>query len=220
MEHAFGLDIPTSLEEVCDPRRTALIVYDMQAGIVPQLPDGAAVAQRVLQVRDAARAAGLRIFYTRHMSLPIEMAGVSQLRTAMAWQRKTRVADVKPAFPRDSPQFQIAPELTPSASEAVFDKIAMSAFVGTPLDMALRDCGINTFVIVGIALEVGIEPTVRHATDLGYIPIVVTDACGSRDKPAAARALAQLAFAGDSLQTDVDTICALLRRKAGARAGA
>ena len=55
----------------------------------------------------------------------------------------------------------------------MIDKITMSAFEGTFLDIAFRDCGINSFVIVGIALEVGIEPTVRHGMDLGYIPVVV-----------------------------------------------
>jgi nicotinamidase-related amidase len=214
MEHAFGLDIPGPLDEVCDPRRTALIIYDMQVGIVPQLPDGADIVARVVRLREAARQAGLRTFYTRHMSLPNAVAGVTGLRTAMAWQHRTHVADVKPTFLRDSPQFQITPELTPSADEAVFDKLAMSAFVGTPLDFALRDCGINAFLIAGIALEVGIEPTVRHATDLGYLPILVTDACGSRDKPAAARALAQIAFAGGSFQTDLDTMCATLQTRA------
>jgi nicotinamidase-related amidase len=214
VQHAFGLTIPESLDEVCDPQRTALIIYDMQAGIVPQLPDGEAIAARVVQLRQLARDAGVRVFYTRHMSLPNELSGVSQLRTAMAWQRLTRVEDVKPRFLRGSPAFEIAPELTPSASEAIFDKLAMSAFVGTPLDMALRDCHINSFLIAGIALEVGIEPTVRHAIDLGYIPIVVTDACGSRDKAAADRALAQLAFAGGSMQTDINTLSAVLRRRA------
>jgi nicotinamidase-related amidase len=214
VQRAFGLTIPESLDEVCDPTRTALIIYDMQTGIVPQLPDGPAVAARVVQLRQVVRDAGMRVFYTRHMSLPNELSGVSQLRTAMAWQRLTRVEDVKPRFLRGSPAFEITPELTPSASEAIFDKLAMSAFVGTPLDMALRDCGISSFLIAGIALEVGIEPTVRHALDLGYVPILVTDACGSRDKAAADRALAQLAFAGGSLQTDINTLSAVLRRRA------
>ena len=102
-------------------------------------------------------------------------------------------------------------ELTPLATEAVFDKITMSAFVGTPLDIAMRDCGLNAFAIVGIALEVGIEPTVRHAMDLGYIPVLVTDACGSRDKEAANRALATLQFTGGSYQTDLVTIVRLMR---------
>lgn len=122
------------------------------------------------------------------------------------------MADLKPALLRDSPGFQLVPEVTPRPSEAVFDKITMSAFVGTPLDIALRDCGIGAFAIVGVALEIGIEPTVRHATDLGYIPVVVTDACGSRDRAAAARSLATLAFAGGSLQTDGATLAAALGR--------
>jgi len=190
----------------------ALIVYDMQVGIVSQLPDGMTMVQRVAEVRQAARDGGVRVLYTRHMSLPKEVAGASQLRTAMAWQHVDRIADLKPPFLRDSPGFQITPELAPASTEVVFDKITMSAFEGTPLNIALRDCGVTAFVIVGIALEVGIEPTVRHATDLGYVPIVVTDACGSRDKLAAKRALDSLDFAGGSLQTDVKTISRLLRR--------
>jgi nicotinamidase-related amidase len=214
LEHAFGLDIPLTTDELCDPNRMALIVYDMQVGIVSQLPDGQAVTERVAQVLEAARQGHFRVFFTRHMSLPVEVAGVTQLRTAMAWQRVTRVSDVKPAFLRDSPGFALSPRIAPLGTEGVFDKLAMSAFVGTPLEMALRDCGLNAFAIVGIALEVGIEPTVRHAMDLGFIPVVVTDACGSRDKVAAARSLDALAFAGGSLQTDVETISALFRRHA------
>src|SRR5262249_61277597 len=112
----------------------------MQVGVVSQLPDGAAIAQRIAEVRQAAREGGFRVLYTRHMSLPKEVAGMTQLRTAMAWQRVDRVADVKPRFLRDSPGFQITPELTPGPSEVVFDKITMSAFECTPLDLALRDC--------------------------------------------------------------------------------
>jgi nicotinamidase-related amidase len=184
----------------------------MQAGVVSQLSDGGVITQRVAEVRRAARDAGVRVVYTRHMSLPNEVAGIIQLRTAMAWQRVERVSDVKPAFLRDSPAFEITPELTPDPTEVVFDKITMSAFEGTPLNITMRDCGLIAFVIVGIALEVGIEPTVRHAMDLGYIPVVVADACGSRDKAAATRALDGLSFAGGSLQTDVKTICALFKR--------
>lgn len=214
MDQAFGLDIPTTLDEVCHPSRTALIVYDMQVGIVSQIETGRAITERVRQVLQAARDGGFRVFFTRHMSLPNEIAGVSQLRRAMAWQGVNHVADTTPTFPRDSHQFQITPEIAPLPGEAIVDKITMSAFAGTYLDIALRDCGINSFAIVGIALEVGIEPTVRHAADLGYIPIVVTDACGVGDPVAGERALAGLAFAGDALQTDSGKIIELLRGSA------
>jgi len=88
----------------------------------------------------------------------------------------------------------------------------MSAFEGTPLDIALRDCGIDSFAIVGIAMEIGIEPTARHGADLGYIPVVVKDACGFGHRDAAARSIASLEFAGDSLLTNVETICAQFQR--------
>jgi biuret amidohydrolase len=214
VEREFGLDIPRTIEEVCDPRRMALLVYDMQVGIVNQLPDGPEITARVGEVLEAAREGGFRVFFSRHMSLPVEVMGTSQLRQAMAWQRVDRVEDVEPWFPRDSPQFQIVSELSPLPSEAVSDKIAMSAFSGTFLNMALRDCGVDAFAICGIATEIGIEPTVRHGAALGYIPVVVEDACGAGDKAAGERSLESLAFTGDSLVTDVATICALFRAAA------
>ena len=137
--------------------------------------------------------------------------GVSQLRMAMAWQHVDTVEEVKPWFLRDSPGFQLAPEMSPLPSEAIFDKITMSAFEGTPLDIALRDCGITTFVIVGVATEIGIEPTVRHGADLGYIPVVVTDACGAGHAEAAERSLASLRFAGDALFTTIEELRAALQ---------
>jgi len=88
------------------------------------------------------------------------------------------------------------PELAPREDEAVLDKIAFSAFEGTPLALILRDCGLSAFAIVGIAIEIGIDPTVRHGSDLGLVPIVVQDACGAGDPEAAQRALANLAFMG------------------------
>ena len=213
MQRAYGLQVPQGLEEICDPHRLALIVYDMQVGILNQIRDNAAVTAKVVEVLRAAREAGVRIFFSRHMSLPKELMGVSQLRTAMAWQRVTAVEEVRSRFLRDTPGFQLLPEVTPLDSEAVFDKITMSAFEGTFLDIALRDCGINAFLIAGVAMEVGIEPTVRHGADLGYIPIVVTDACGCGHAEAAERAVASLRYAGDALFTDVAEICDLLHNR-------
>jgi nicotinamidase-related amidase len=212
MQHGFGLDVPLTLEDACDPRRMALIVYDMQVGVVGQIAAGAEVAARVLEVLEHARGAGVRVFFTRHMSLPNEVAGASVLRTAMAWQRVSDVAEVRPALLRGSPGFELVPELQPRRSEAVFDKIAMSAFVGTPLDIVLRDCGITAIAVAGVALEVGIEPTVRHATDLAYLPIVIEDACGAGDAEAAERSLASLRYAGNVLFSDSVAFAAALRR--------
>jgi nicotinamidase-related amidase len=213
MQQAFGLSIPQTLDDVCDPTRLALVVYDMQVGIVKQIENGTQITDRVVQVLEAARKAGIRVFFTRHMSLPKELMGVSQFRMAMAWQRVKSPNEVKPWFLRDAPGFHLTPEMNPLPSEAILDKITMSAFEGTPLNIALRDCSIDAFAIVGIAMEIGIEPTVRHGVDLGYIPVVVKDACGFGHGDAAERSLASLEFAGDTLLTDVETICTSLGRQ-------
>jgi biuret amidohydrolase len=217
MQHHRNLRIPDTLADVCDPDRLALVVYDMQVGVVGQLTDGAQVTERVLQVLEAARRAGVRVFFTRHMSLPTELMGVSQLRSAMAWQRKDRVEEVVSLFLRDSPGFQIVPELAPRASEGIFDKLSMSAFEGTPLEFALRDAQVTAFAIAGVATEVGVEPTVRHGADRGLIPVVVTDACGAGNPAAAKRSLDALAFAGDAVLTDIATFTRLLRGQEIAR---
>jgi nicotinamidase-related amidase len=210
MKRHRKIEIPDGLQDVCDPERMALIVYDMQVGVVGQLADGPAVTARVIEVLDAARRAGVRIFFIRYMSLPKELMGISQLRMAMSWQRKDRVEDVVSPFLRDSPGFQLVPELAPRESEAIFDRLSMSAFEGTPLEFALRDAQVTAFAIVGVALEVGIEPTVRHGADLGLVPVLIADACGAGNAAAAQRSLDALAEAGDTILTDIETFTALL----------
>jgi biuret amidohydrolase len=210
MQNHRKLRIPDTLADACDPDRLALIVYDMQVGVVSQLADGPQVTERVMRVLDAARGAGVRIFFTRHMTLPTELMGISQLRMWMAWQRKDRVEEIVSPFPRGSPGFELVPELAPRASEAIFDKLSLSAFEGTPLEFALRDAQVTAFAIVGVAMEVGLEPTVRHGGDLGLIPVVVTDACGAGNPAAAERSLDALATAGDAILTDIPTITGLL----------
>jgi nicotinamidase-related amidase len=173
MKTAYGLRIPQTLEEVCDPQRVALLVYDMQVGILSQIKNADEITRQVLKVLTAAR---------------------------------------KPWFLHDTPGFEIVPELSPRPTEGAFDKLTMSAFEGTWLDFALRDCGINAFIIVGVATEIGIEPTARHGADLGYIPVLVTDACSTGSEDAAKRSIESLKFTGDALITDTETICQVLRK--------
>lgn len=213
-----GIEVLTTLEEFLLPKHTALVVYDVQLAIVSQIADGAAIVGRVLTLLNAARAAGIRVIFTRHMSLPLELTGAFGLRMAMAWQHKASPEEVTSWFLRDSPGFGIVPELTPRPSEVIFDKLAMSAFEGTPLQFTLRDCGIRSFLIAGIATEIGIEPTCRHGADLGLIPILVRDACGAGDAGAAAQCVATLKHMGDTIVTDLSTVTALLASLADARA--
>ncbi|HEV2180615.1 MAG TPA: cysteine hydrolase [Gemmatimonadaceae bacterium] len=214
MKRAFGVDIPQTLEDMCSANRMALLIYDMQVGITRQVKDADAIVGRVRQVLQASRDASIRTFFTRHMSLPKPLMGAFQYRMAMAWQHVDDPDAVTPWFLRDSPGFAIVPELAPTADEAIFDKITMSAFEGTPLTIALRDCGISALAIAGIAMEVGIEPTARHAADLGIVPLIIADACGAGHADAAQRSLESLTFAGDAVITNTAEFCRIVTESA------
>jgi biuret amidohydrolase len=203
MDQLNGLNVPHSLGEVCRPERLGLIVYDMQVGILEQIADRERVLGNVRAVLEAARAARVRTYFTRHVTLPVELMGVAQLRMWRTWQRVDRLEDVRSPFLPGAAQTQIVPELQPNEREAVLDKLTLSAFAGTPLELALRGAGVEAVAIVGVATEIGIEPTARHAGDLGFIPVVVRDACGAGNAEAGARALESLRFLGDALLTDV-----------------
>jgi nicotinamidase-related amidase len=210
MKKARDLPLPLRIADICNAEHTALLVYDMQIGIQSQIKDGSTITGACAIVLAAARQAGMRVVFTRHLSSPRPWMGLTQYRTAMAWQNADDPSAVKSWFPRDAPSSAIVPELAPTDDELVLDKIGMSAFEGTPLAFALRDCGVEGLAIIGIAMEIGIEPTVRHATDLGFVPIVIKDACGFGDAEAADRAIATMQFIGEAELIDVATFAKLL----------
>jgi nicotinamidase-related amidase len=117
----MGLDVPRSLADVCRPDRLALVVYDMQVGIVSQMNGVPAILPKVVETLAAARAGGFRVVFTRHLSMPKKLMGRFQLRQAMAWQHTTDPDQVRPWFLRGSPGFEIVPELAPRDDEAVLD---------------------------------------------------------------------------------------------------
>lgn len=210
MKHAFGLNLPENLGELCTPASMAIIVYDMQVGIAGQVKGADVVVRKIGHLLQVARARGFRVIFMRHMSMPPELMGVSQFRQAMAWQKTDDPKAVTPWFLRGSPGFEILPQLAPGPGEAILDKITFSAFEGTPLAMVLRDCGLTAFAICGIATEIGIEPTVRHGADLGFIPVVIRDACGGGDATAAERSMAGMDFMGDAVMTELAEITAAM----------
>jgi nicotinamidase-related amidase len=179
----------------------AVIVYDMQIGIVRQVKGSEAIITRIGKLLEAARTSGYPVIFMRHMSMPRKLMGAFQMRQAMAWQKVDNPDAVVPWFLRGSPGFDVVPELSPRADEAVLDKITFSAFEGTPLSIILRDLGLVSFAICGIATEIGIDPTVRHGADLGFVPIVVRDACGGGRPEAAERAFESMEFMGDPIMS-------------------
>jgi biuret amidohydrolase len=213
MKQAFGISVPETLAEICTPASSALLIYDMQLGVVPQVDEGQEILIRCQQLLEAARRGGFRVFFTRHFYLPNQAAGTGQLRRAMAWQRKADPADTTPFITQGSARWEIVPELAPSEGEVIIDKITMSAFEGTFLNIAMRDAHLDSFIIAGIALEVGIEPTVRHGLDLNYVPVVVADACGSKTAQKKERSLATLDETSEIITINTAELVSVLRSR-------
>ncbi|MGA7455063.1 MAG: isochorismatase family cysteine hydrolase [Rhodoplanes sp.] len=126
----------------------------------------------MLQVLNAARDAGLRIFYVMHRRYrpgdyetwkyvaPIQKA---------AWERKS--------FEYGTWGGEIRPEFEPRPGEIVAtEHWCSSGFANTDLDLLLKKHGIHQLIVIGLIAHTCVEATVRYAAELGYEVTVVRDA--------------------------------------------
>jgi nicotinamidase-related amidase len=71
-------------------------------------------------------------------------------------------------------------ELTPLPGEYVIPKIRMSAFIGTELDLMLRNIGVEELVVTGIQTPNCVRTTVFDAVAYNYPVILIKDAVGAQ----------------------------------------
>ena len=142
-------------------QKTALIVIDLQAGVVtmPTVhPIGAVVANSVA-LADAFRAKGLPVVLVNVTGAPAgrtERAGGGVARPE-GW-------DI------------LIPELKQQPSDKLVTKQTRGAFTNTDLDAYLKGEGVTQVVITGVATGSGVESTARHAHELGFNVVLATDA--------------------------------------------
>lgn len=130
------------------------------------------VIERAASVLAAARATSTPVIHVR-----VAFDPSYELRT----NRSTRFEVYKEehAMQLDSPEAAFVPALSPLASEPVIVKGAVDAFVGTPLMEILAGRGLRRLIILGVATNLSVESTARHATDAGFDVTVVEDCCAS-----------------------------------------
>ena len=154
------------------PDRTALLVMDVQDGVVQRLGDPQ-MLQRAAAAITAARAAGVRVIYVVvgfRAGYP-EVSARNRAFSGLARSRQFVESDV-------SIHESVAPEL----GETVVTKRRVSAFAGSDLDVVLRAGGIESLVLTGIATSGVVLSTLRQAADLDFDLIVLSDACADRDE--------------------------------------
>jgi nicotinamidase-related amidase len=151
-----------------DPSTTALVVIDLQRGIVARQAAPHAAAEVVEQCARLAEA------FRR------EKATVVLVHVAFSEDGADRLAPLADGAPPPAPQSpgwsEIVPEIGPHPGDLVIVKRQWGAFYGTGLELQLRRRGIRTLVFGGIATNFGVESTARDAYERGFEQVFVEDA--------------------------------------------
>ncbi len=158
-----------------DPAATALVLVDLQRGIVSR---NTAPRPAVEVVRACAR------LVTAAQPLGVL---VVKVRVSFAVDRANALRqDVDEPYPPPPPAGwdELVDEMRPAEGDVVITKRQWGAFYGTPLDLELRRRGRNTLVLGGIATNFGVESTARDAWERNYQLILVEDAMAALDEEA------------------------------------
>jgi len=121
-------------------------------------------------IRDEARNAGIPVIYTNVVYKPDGSDG------GMFYRKVPALS----AFVKGNPLGDWPDGLDPTDDELIISKQFASAFFGTPLAQSLNELGIDTLIITGVSTSGCIRATCIDAISSGFIPIVVSDACGDR----------------------------------------
>jgi len=152
------------------PDRPALLVMDVQPGVIDRAPDPAAYLARVTEAVRAARAQAVPVIHVVVGFRP-GMPEVGRHNQTFSAARQQR-----PAF-----LFDPRPAITPEAGDLVVTKRRVSAFTGSDLEVLLRAGEIDHLVLCGIATSGVVLSTLREAADKDYRCTVLGDLCADTD---------------------------------------
>jgi nicotinamidase-related amidase len=154
-----------------NPSRTALVIIDLQEGILP-FAGGPHAAQDVV-----ARSAKLAEKF-RASGSPVVLVRVG-------WSKDYGEALKQPVDAQPAPHalpdnwWTYPATLGKKDSDLEVTKRQWGAFYGTDLELQLRRRGIDTIVLCGISTNIGVESTARNAWELGFALVIAEDACSA-----------------------------------------
>lgn len=203
------------LQELVRPGRAAVLVMELQRGVVGDLATMPLLAKAVQEagviaatarVLDAARAAGIRAIHC-HAAFRRDRAGTP--RNVPLVNGLLRNPEHMRA---GTPAVESVPELGPDPRDLVIQRFhGMSPFTGTELDAFLRAEGATTVIATGVSLNVGIVGLAIEAVNLGYHVVIPRDCVAGYPaeygEAVLANSLSRLAHFATA-----DELCALWRR--------
>lgn len=156
-----------------DPKKSALILIDLQQGIVgrPCAPhSGPQVVQNASRLAGKFRELGATVVLVNVCFLA---DGKDRLNVPVDAPMQFNASALPPNWA------ELLPEVGPRPGDILITKRQWGAFYGTELDLQLRRRGVETIVLGGIATNFGVESTARDAYERGYAQIFVEDAMTS-----------------------------------------
>jgi len=151
-----------------DPKTTALVLIDLQNGIVgmdlaPRT--GSEVVETAKTLAAKFRSAGAPVILV-HVAFTDGLAPPQQVDTPMGSSNPP-------------PEWSEFVDGVRQAGDIVVLKHHWGAFTGTDIDLQLRRRGVKTIVLGGIATNFGVESTARSAWEHSYDVVIIEDACTS-----------------------------------------
>ncbi|SDK51645.1 isochorismatase family protein [Streptomyces indicus] len=134
---------------------TALLVIDVQNGVVGEAHDRDAVIARIGELVDRARAESTPVLWIRHSD--------------------TNLA-------HGSEDWQLVPELEPAPDERIVEKNYWDSFEATTLESALAELHVGRLILTGAETDACIRSTLHGALTRGYDTTLVSDAHTTSDK--------------------------------------
>jgi nicotinamidase-related amidase len=170
------------------PAKTGMLFFDtLNVYLHPKEPERQAAASGVIQtlvkMNQACRKAGVAIFYGQadHREDARDFAPQIIEREIRGHIPGSPFLTTRPAAVSGSWEADVIPELAPQPGDYVIKKHRWSTFFQTHLDLSMRTAGIDTLMLAGGAIEVGVASTAYSARDLDYNLIFLRDACTSPD---------------------------------------
>jgi ureidoacrylate peracid hydrolase len=201
-----------------DPRRTALIVIDLQNGFLApahtRVPVKTAMGTvpNVNRLAAALREAGGKVFWIHNTT---NEASLTEWSNWFAMSRPELVQERIDCFQAGAPGHALYPDLEVRPEDDIVYKYRFSAFVQGASDLPTRltDGGFAYVLIVGTVTNVCCESSARDAMMLNFKTVMVSDGNSAHsDAEHTATLAAFYAVFGDVMDTDMTIAC--LRKNA------
>jgi nicotinamidase-related amidase len=188
MKTIAGRAVCETVDELLEPRSTALVLVDLQndfvsdGGVVDRRAEGREAKHRGIvantaSVLEAARARGVAVVHVRYArTADHRFESAASLRWTLV--KRGYAPDAISAV-EGTWGAEIVASLAPRAEEMVIDKRRASGFFGTPLESVLRARGVRTVVLAGVSTHGCIESTARDAELRDFYVVLLQDCVGA-----------------------------------------